>query len=49
MGADNDYGHPADSVMATLRAAGADLARTDQDGDVLVEVDEGGSVSLRHS
>ncbi|WP_340540351.1 ComEC/Rec2 family competence protein [Nocardioides sp. GXZ039] len=36
VGADNDYGHPAPSLLDALAAAGARLARTDRDGDVLV-------------
>lgn len=42
VGADNDYGHPADSVLAELRAVGATVARTDEDGLVLVgQAEEG--------
>ncbi|WP_020498068.1 DNA internalization-related competence protein ComEC/Rec2 [Sciscionella marina] len=36
VGADNDYGHPNATTMNRLRADGALLARTDQDGDVAV-------------
>ena len=36
VGEDNDYGHPAPDVLAALRATGADVRRTDLDGDVLV-------------
>jgi competence protein ComEC len=32
----NDYGHPVPSVLATIRATGADLWRTDRRGDVVV-------------
>ena len=39
VGVDNDYGHPAPSLMALLRDAGARVARTDRDGDVAVVVD----------
>jgi competence protein ComEC len=41
VGADNDYGHPADAAMAPLEQAGAQLFRTDRDGDLAV-VAEGG-------
>jgi competence protein ComEC len=34
VGAENDYGHPSESVLDTLRAAGARSFRTDLDGDV---------------
>lgn len=36
VGADNDYGHPAGSTLASLEAVGALVARTDSDGDVAV-------------
>ncbi len=41
VGEDNDYGHPAPSLMALLRDARMRVARTDEDGDVAVTVDEG--------
>ncbi|MDF2966858.1 MAG: hypothetical protein K0Q93_636 [Nocardioidaceae bacterium] len=41
VGADNDYGHPAVPVLTTLAAAGAQVARTDTDGDVAVVVSGG--------
>jgi competence protein ComEC len=41
VGADNDYGHPAPSLMALLRDARLRVARTDEDGDVAVTVNEG--------
>jgi competence protein ComEC len=42
VGAGNDYGHPAPSVLTMLRAEGAEVFRTDQDGDVaLVPVPDG--------
>lgn len=40
VGADNDYGHPADETIAAWSRAGALIARTDQQGDVAV-VDTG--------
>jgi competence protein ComEC len=36
VGADNDYGHPADAVLEALEGEGAEVARTDQSGDLLV-------------
>ena len=41
MGEDNDYGHPAPSLMALLRDSRMRIARTDRDGDVAVVVDHG--------
>ncbi|MGA8255274.1 MAG: ComEC/Rec2 family competence protein [Nocardioides sp.] len=48
-GSDNDYGHPAPSVIAALESAGADVERTDEDGDVLVEVGADGRLTTRQS
>jgi competence protein ComEC len=36
VGADNDYGHPAQETLRLLRRTGADAYRTDLDGDVAV-------------
>ena len=36
VGEGNDYGHPATDVLAALTATGAEVRRTDLDGDVLV-------------
>jgi len=36
VGADNSYGHPAAALVDTLHDGGADVARTDLDGDVAV-------------
>ncbi|HXH78313.1 ComEC/Rec2 family competence protein [Nocardioides sp.] len=36
VGEDNDYGHPAPDVLAALTATGAEVRRTDLDGDVIV-------------
>ncbi len=47
VGADNDYGHPAPSLMALLREARMRVARTDRDGDLAVVVDHG--LRLAHS
>ena len=41
VGADNDYGHPAGDLLAALTATGADVRRTDLDGDVVVVVRHG--------
>lgn len=48
VGADNDYGHPAPDVIASLESAGTEVARTDEDGDVLVVRDEHGVRLLAH-
>jgi competence protein ComEC len=42
VGADNDYGHPAEVVLDALATAGSDVRRTDTDGDVLVVAERGG-------
>jgi competence protein ComEC len=42
VGADNDYGHPADVVLDALAADGSEVRRTDTDGDVLVVTDGDG-------
>jgi competence protein ComEC len=36
VGADNDYGHPAQSTLDVLAATGVAVRRTDRDGDVVV-------------
>ncbi|QIK77386.1 MBL fold metallo-hydrolase [Nocardioides piscis] len=36
VGADNDYGHPDSDLLAALEATGAQVRRSDLDGDVLV-------------
>ncbi len=46
VGADNDYGHPSPDVIAALEADGTEVARTDEDGDVLVVRDGGGGIHL---
>ena len=45
VGADNAYGHPARSALEPLDRAGADVGRTDTDGDLAV-VSDSGSVRL---
>ncbi len=48
VGADNDYGHPDPGLVAALAATGADVRRTDLDGDLLVlRTDDGISVRAR--
>jgi competence protein ComEC len=44
VGAGNPYGHPAPSTVNLLRATGATVRRTDQDGDIAV-VSTGGRLS----
>lgn len=39
---DNDYGHPREETLATLRAAGAHIARTDLQGQLLVSLGDDG-------
>ncbi|NAS23126.1 DNA internalization-related competence protein ComEC/Rec2 [Herbidospora sp. NEAU-GS84] len=41
VGAGNDYGHPADSTLATLTMLGARIHRTDVQGDIAVVAREG--------
>ena len=41
VGADNDYGHPDPYLLTALADGGAEVARTDQEGDVAVVVDDG--------
>ena len=41
VGEDNDYGHPAPETLAALSAAGAEVLRTDVDGDLAVVVRDG--------
>jgi competence protein ComEC len=48
VGADNDYGHPADSTLQALSRLGTKTYRTDLLGDVAVVVDsEGVAVTSR--
>ncbi|MPY63171.1 MBL fold metallo-hydrolase [Streptomyces spongiae] len=41
VGADNPYGHPAPSTLAALRAGGATVLRTDEDGAIAVAGEAG--------
>ncbi len=47
VGVDNDYGHPAPSLMALLGESRMQVARTDRDGDVAVVADHGLKVAAR--
>ncbi len=47
VGPDNDYGHPAPSLMALLHESRMQVARTDRQGDVAVVVDHGLRVTDR--
>lgn len=42
VGADNDYGHPSGQTLGLLRQLGAQVYRTDQDGDIVICVTTGG-------
>ncbi len=42
VGADNPYGHPTPSTLATLSSHGVPTLRTDRDGTVVLEVRRGG-------
>lgn len=44
-GANNEYGHPAPETLGRLRAAGAEVFRTDQDGEIVASSD-GEAVTL---
>jgi competence protein ComEC len=41
VGADNDYGHPSPRTLALLRQLGAQIYRTDLDGDIAIVVRAG--------
>lgn len=41
VGADNDYGHPAPETLALLQQTGAEVLRTDLEGDLAVAVQDG--------
>ena len=47
VGVDNDYGHPAPSLLSLLHRLRMTVARTDQDGDVAVVVHDGLHVVVR--
>ncbi|MGD9961442.1 ComEC/Rec2 family competence protein [Nocardioides sp.] len=41
VGADNTYGHPSTETLGPLAAAGLEIARTDQEGDIAITVRDG--------
>ena len=43
-GRGNTFGHPAPEVLQALEAIGADVYRTDQDGQITIEIAEGARV-----
>ncbi|MCW2818385.1 MAG: hypothetical protein JWR42_1172, partial [Marmoricola sp.] len=47
VGAGHDYGHPAPSLLALLRATRMQVHRTDQEGDVAVVVRDGLRIATR--
>lgn len=47
VGEDNDYGHPAPSLLAALEGHGFSVHRTDLHGDVAVVVDSRGRLGVR--
>jgi len=49
VGEGNDYGHPAADLLSALETSGAEVARTDLDGDVLVVPDPSGGVMLHRA
>ena len=38
VGEENPYGHPSAQTMATLAAEGVEVIRTDEEGEVSIEV-----------
>ncbi|TNM41202.1 DUF4131 domain-containing protein [Nocardioides albidus] len=46
VGADNDYGHPSAQVVRGLEGVGAQVLRTDRDGDVAVVADGAGEARV---
>jgi competence protein ComEC len=48
VGADNDYGHPADAALGPLEDAGTRVLRTDQDGDLAVVEEDGDLATKTH-
>jgi competence protein ComEC len=46
VGEGNDYGHPAPSLLALLREVGAEVVRTDLEGDVAVVARDGEAVAV---
>ena len=48
VGNNNNYGHPGEETLQRLRAAGARIWRTDQDGNVVVQ-DDGSTYRVLNS
>ena len=48
-GANNQYGHPTDTVLANVAAAGANVYRTDENGTVMITVDDEGAYEVKTS
>ncbi len=46
-GADNSYGHPNPKALGRLKDAGAQICRTDTDGEITVEVSESGELTVQ--
>ncbi|MFD1075176.1 ComEC/Rec2 family competence protein [Longispora fulva] len=46
VGVGNGYGHPNQGVLDTLGGGGAQVARTDRDGDIAVSADRDGALSV---
>ncbi len=44
VGRNNDYGHPSADTLESLRHVGAQIYRTDQSGDIIIEVEREGYV-----
>lgn len=49
VGADNDYGHPSEEVLDPLEATGAEVLRTDLDGDLAVVLGDDGELATTTS
>ena len=46
VGEDNDYGHPAPSLLHALESRGFTVHRTDLEGDIAVVVDPDGRLTI---
>ena len=49
VGANNKYGHPSRTTLRSLAAVGAQVYRTDRDGDITVAVDSLGAFTIQTS
>lgn len=45
-GKDNPYGHPSDRVLTDLKAVGASVYRTDEDGHIITTISSGNEVQV---